>query len=733
MKPMKKSREFLDRLERDGRKLETPESLKPDWIEELICENGQKVERKQRAQGRFCRIRIALTAAACLCLVSAAALAVFRLILPAPVYEEPYAAEYTADPVTPEEDASGSEPGDSLRFAERSYEEIYELLGLDKGQAEIWNQNGQYGEAAADAAWRETEAVEESAAEFSADSASEKYGTTNVQTKGVEEADIIKNDGRYLYQLVSCTDGNGEQYQGIQIADTKGGLRQTALVGRFQQPREFYVWEDLLIVLEDGYYMADTLDGDADSGTGENYRTQICVDVLWLWNQYTKIHIYDISDREKPRLQKTFTLDGAYRTSRLLDGYLYSFSFFTPEPGAGEEDYEAYIPKTDGVLLPAEKIACPDGTSWQNYLVMVSIDLSSPEQLVDSRSVLASDGIFYVSADSMYLASWHSVYDEGISAFYGDTAETEKEGRSVSEEETVCDQTQILCFSFKNGKFLAQAEGSVPGRIMDSFCLDQSGAYLRAVTTVTECVRRQMTDDRTGETLGYEYRIQEEGEGLSNGLYILNEDLEITGELSGLAEGEQIYSARFLKDTAYFVTFRQTDPLFAVDVSIPESPRLLSELKVSGFSEYLHFYGEDLLFGLGMEADEKTGEQQGLKLSMFDLANGEELAEAARKTLSGYDYSPALYDHRNILIDPKQNLIGFEVQGSVDDVFSQAYLLYSYENGEFKERLHITVKTGYGVYETCRGTFIGDSFYLLKSDGNIQEYSLWDGSMLGEL
>ena len=90
---------------------------------------------------------------------------------------------------------------------------------------------------------------------------------------------------------------------------------------------------------------------------------------------------------------------------------------------------------------------------------------------------------------------------------------------------------------------------------------------------------------------------------MTNGLYILNENLEITGKIEGLAAGEQIYSARFLGDTAYFVTFRQTDPLFAVDVSNPEEPRLLSELKVSGFSEYLHAYSGELLLGLGVEAD----------------------------------------------------------------------------------------------------------------------------------
>ena len=181
------------------------------------------------------------------------------------------------------------------------------------------------------------------------------------------------------------------------------------------------------------------------------------------------------------------------------------------------------------------------------------------------------------------------------------------------------------------------------------------------------------------------------------------------------------------------MTFRQTDPLFAVDVSDPESPKLLSELKVTGFSEYLHVYRQDLLFGLGMEADEDTGEQQGLKLSMFDLTDPAELSEQARLVLSDYDYSPALYDHRSLLIDTEQNLIGFEVQGWDEGTYQQAYLLYSYEDGQFTQRLDLRLGTDYGSYDSCRGTFIGERFYLLIQDGTVREYSLKTGELLGSL
>lgn len=740
---MKKSREFMNRLREDGERLELPESLKPEWIEETIKEKAQK---ESSAHGfRSGNIRRAVAAAACIALVGAGMLGLYRVgFLSSGEGADtegqtlPQASQpgFSGSGDSGKNGAEGTEAvQDTLQFAEKSYEEIYELLQMKPEEKEIWNSSG--GESG--------QALEESAAdiyggiqaEASTDSAEGEYGQTNIQTAGVDEADTIKNDGRYLYQLARRKEENGKEYQGIQIVDTRDGLRETAFVGRFEYPREFYVWEDLLIVIEDGYYTADYVSDVSGSGIAAEDAAESAPaieDVFYAHGQYTKIHVYDIADRENPELRKSFTLDGAYRTSRLADGYLYGFTLFTPASGTDEKDYDAYIPKADGSLIPAQNIVCTEEKTAAEYVVMASVDLSEPEKLLDSRAVLADSSVFYVSQDSIYLASWHSVYEEtGAVITYGsDTAEEEDSGA-----ETVRDYTQILRFSYEDGRFLARAEGRVPGRIQDSFHLDQSGAYLRAVTTVTEYIRRTVTDDRTGERIGYEYEVPEGDNGMSNGLYILDENLDITGQIEGLAAGEQIYSSRFFGDTAYFVTFRQTDPLFAVDVSIPEKPELLSELKVSGFSEYLHVYSGDLLLGLGMEADEETGEQQELKLSMFDISDPAEVSEKTRLRLAGenysYGYSPALYDHRSLLIDTEQNLIGFEVQDTRDGSFAQAYLLYSYENGAFVQKLKIEIETGTGFYESCRGTFIGDRFFLLLQDGSVREYSLASGEFVQEL
>ena len=318
---MKRSREVLDRLKADGERLSVPESLKPEWIDETIKElereekksRAGRSRRKETGRGRAGRFQIrALAAAACVCLVAAGALAVFRAGLLFPEQAEEMDAPAENGPEGQEtEGAAGQEGGgtetgaglqDTLTFAEKSYEEIYEILEPHWSGTQIWNTGAQYAEDGA-AALPEA-AAEESLEAPAADGSSKEFGQTNVQTEGVDEADTLKNDGRYLYQLAEYPAGEGEKETGaarwgIQIVDTKGGLREASFVGRFEYPREFYVWEDLLIVLEDGYYTADYVQG-ADASVEENEEAgaqessesssiMVCGDVLYAYNQYTKI------------------------------------------------------------------------------------------------------------------------------------------------------------------------------------------------------------------------------------------------------------------------------------------------------------------------------------------------------------------------------------------------------------------------------------------------------------
>ena len=147
------------------------------------------------------------------------------------------------------------------------------------------------------------------------------------------------------------------------------------------------------------------------------------------------------------------------------------------------------------------------------------------------------------------------------------------------------------------------------------------------------------------------------GENTLNHLYILNEDLEITGKVEDLAKGERIYSTRFIEDRAYIVTFKQIDPLFVIDVSDSENPEVLGYLKVTGFSNYLHPYDENTIIGIGREASEE-GRAEGIKIALFDVSDVQNPRELAKYEIENkWSYSNALDDHKAFLFDKAKNLL----------------------------------------------------------------------------
>ena len=167
-------------------------------------------------------------------------------------------------------------------------------------------------------------------------------------------------------------------------------------------------------------------------------------------------------------------------------------------------------------------------------------------------------------------------------------------------------------------------------------------------------------------------------------------------------------------------------------MSNPKEPKVLSELKVSGFSEYLHIYGENRLLGIGMEADEETGRQEGMKLSMFDVSDKTNVTEITKENLKKYEYSEALYNHRAVMISVGKNIFGFEAEGYRDGYYKD-YVVFTYENDTFLQKLKVSTKSADGGYYSARGTFIGDIFYLLLGDGCVRSYDLNTGKILESL
>ena len=288
---------------------------------------------------------------------------------------------------------------------------------------------------------------------------------------------------------------------------------------------------------------------------------------------------------------------------------------------------------------------------------------------------------YYVSPENIYIANEH--YNGSYST----------------------STTELVRFHYEDGTITGTATGVIKGTLNDSFSMNEYNGMLRVVSTY-EGDSLSGVREFVGDLLNTYY---EDNWIEHNALYVLDENLQTVGYIGDLAEGETIRSARFFGDTGYFVTFRQTDPLFSVDLSDPANPKILGELKIDGFSSYLHFYGENLLLGIGYDADAETGITNGLKLSMFDISDPTDVKEVNRYTIPGVTWCPAIEDYKAIMISPEKNLFGF----FCDD----RYLAFSYdpENGFTRELLYDFFADGFSTaaeYNNLRGLYIGNTFYL---------------------
>ena len=200
-----------------------------------------------------------------------------------------------------------------------------------------------------------------------------------------------------------------------------------------------------------------------------------------------------------------------------------------------------------------------------------------------------------------------------------------------------------------------------------------------------------------------------------NGLCVLDKNLKQLGEIGNLGVTENIYASYFMDNMAYFVTYRQTDPVFAVDISDPADPKLRSELKLPGFSDYLHSFGKNQLIGLGIGED-KWG--QCAKMSVFTIGKNNKIKEAAKKKLTDYTRTLASHDRHSVLVDEERQLVGFTVQSK--DSGDYDYLLYSYntESGKFKQMLKQL-----GISTNTRGIRIGEYFYVVDGERGVTCYA----------
>lgn len=679
---------LLERLKHSADSVDAPDSLKPETVREKV--EGRKQNRRKPPLYQ-------MAAAAAVLLIALVAIWQVRYLADpggsgdkagVTAQRETEAREEAAATEAADTAAPAALPVETETDAEdspiphpKSEEELYQALSNISGTmsdrelaagtvntaettAAATESYAMDGGTVNEAAAEDTASPQEAASAASKESGTGDYSETNLQEAGVDEGDVVKTDGTYLYILRK----NGQ----VRIVKAEGGSMEEA--GTIQVP-------DNNMKVEEMY-----LDGDrlilAASGSNSTMK-QEKEDVYYVdQKQFSRLYTFDISDRSKPTLAGSTEQEGVYRTSRKTGDYVYLFTEFNPVVLEARET-STLLPKAGGENMIIDDIFLPESPTQSSYLVITSIDVKDPDKLLDRKAIVSAAEMFYVSTENIYISLNN----------YNGSGNT----------------TQILKFHYKEGKISAVGAGEVRGYLNDSFSLNESNGYLRVVST----------DWDDSDTV--------------NRLYVLDEDLNICGQIDDLAPGETIKSARFLGDAGYFVTFRETDPLFSVDLSDPRNPKILGELKITGFSSYLHFYGENKLLGFGEEVNPKNGKFKGLKLSMFDISDPSDVKESDKYVMKDQYYSPGLYDYKAIMIDTDKNILGFECEG--------IYMVFSYREGEgfvneflysHKEDSAYVYDYDY-YYDNVRGVFIGDTFYLI-TQSIVKAFDMANGyEQIGEL
>ena len=662
----------------------------------------------------------------------------------------------------------------------KNFKSIGELTNFLKQSQETDYYNGGFGEAMLRGGDVTTAIAEDSAAPSvaKADGANEAggsandYSQTNIQVNGVDEPDIVKNDGKYIYLVNDY--GNSITISEVYPADNMKIVSEINLSDKenSRYVRNIFLNEDKLIVL--GQETISYIEGESSNGKTESSSSKIGIIAPDYYPQrYTPktfVQIYDISDREEPKLIDKVSGDGDYSDARMIGDYVYVIATKYVYLDGGDIILPALdVNGIEKQAMPTDIYYFPGYDSSYVFTNVLALDINDGKKSEMKTYLTGQSSQIYVSNDNIYLTSQKRVemkdyYERLVKEVvlpilpneesekieeiiednekytyetYGNIArilddysnslngdEKEKFDKELLERlekfqiDLSKEREKTVIHRISIDKLDANYEGSgeVPGYTESQFSLDEYKGYLRISTT-------------TGNSWGW-------GSGRAeslNHLYVLNindKDMPIVGSVEDLAPGERIYSTRYIGDRAYIVTFRQVDPLYVLDLSNPSSPEVLGYLKVTGYSDYLHPYDDEgnFIIGVGKEAS-TDGRTQGIKISLFDATDVENPKEIAKYEIeqgkNGWSNSDALNDHKAFLFDREKELlvipvsyskeIGRTEQGWYDYEYWQGAYVFKINKEEIKLRKAITHETKTEDDKNQRYGWYGSSDYVKRS------------------
>lgn len=522
------------------------------------------------------------------------------------------------------------------------------------------------------------------------------YSKTNTQVQGVDEADIVKTDGTYIYYLTN---------EKLTIINTENAsqMKEMSTI-KFDEtftPEEIFLNNDKIIVIGKRYEYDKT---ERKIGIDEDYLYPNYMD-----KTYTSAKLYNVKDKINPTLERTVEVEGDYLTARMIGSNVYiasnKYMYYAyicntyKSTELNEDDFKPhYLDTATSNETKSINFDCiyyiPEFEDT-NYLNIVAFNITNNQE-ANVESYLGAGEEIYASKENLYVTKTKYDYER-------------KNKTSIT--------TEIYKFNLNNANCTFAKAGDVPGSVLNQFSMDECNGYFRIATT-----------DSTSWN----------SESNTNNLYVLNENLETIGKIEGLAKGERIYSVRFMGNRAYMVTFVETDPLFVIDLSNPTTPTVLGELKIPGYSKYLHPYDETHLIGIGEDTEVVNygyGDRvvtNGMKMAMFDVTdpnNPQELYNV--KIGEKGTYSELLYNHKALLFSKEKNIIAFPISITDNDykVIFQGAIVYgvSLEKGfELKTKISNSA-TDYDRYYSRnrveRIIYIKDTLFTL-SNGLIKAVDL---------
>jgi uncharacterized secreted protein with C-terminal beta-propeller domain len=630
---------------------------------------------------------------------------------------------------------------------------------------------------------------------------SPNFSETNNQVEGVQESDIVKTDGSYIFVSSPGEYHWDEQTSRSSMINSRisviradnGSMAHTArLTMDDASAREMLLYEGkLIIVWEKSEWLPNPewtpWDWDDDTNW-DNWNWRFCCCNSGHTEYSAIVEVYDTSgDFSQPFA--TYSQDGAFHSARMIDNHIYLITNFTPNfmREFDQDDIQGFVPcyevNGERFLVPPRRIMLPETPDRITYTTIGGLDVHSEALFVSIKSSVGSTSTVYASLDNIYLIRGYSHFHEPAPEWadfdwedYWERQNAWWESQNGNWErywagqgpEPVWEEgidwarsweihgwsqsmTAINKFVIDSGDVEFVAGTTVEGDARNQFHFDEHNGVLRVVTEIWGFAPETGKVLPLPEDTGYWREQREWGNelcydtdyGLQGGtLYTFDENLNLLAQVHRIGFGENVQSVRFMGDLAYIVTFWQTDPLFAFDLSDPADPVLLGELKIPGFSRYLHSWDSGLLLGIGVDTNDE-GIRAGLKMTMFDVADNSDLIERhvhyfddiqsrpnQQELRWSWAYSPIEHDHRAALVSSERNIIGIPYTEDNRII----YAVFSYNNDGFSLIGEITAdhkcccEGGFGWDEFRRGLYINDYIYAITNN-MIVSVKLLDGSI----